>query len=59
MAGLVLYDIFIIVAWVGLWGVTEGIIDKFAKDDPNVRFIIYVLISLVSIFVIWIFDTLQ
>ena len=56
MTGQVLYDLFIVLAWVGIWGFFEGIIDKIAKDDPNIRFIIYVLISLVAIFAVWIID---
>jgi len=56
MAGQLLYDLFIVVAWVGVWGICELIIDKIAKDDPNVRFIIYVLITIVAIFIIWMLD---
>jgi hypothetical protein len=56
MVGQVLYDIFVVVVWVGLWGLAEGIIDRIAKDNANMRFMIYILISLFGIATIWIFD---
>jgi hypothetical protein len=59
MRGLLLYDLFIVVAWVGLWGGIESLIDKIAKDDANIRFIVYVLISIVAIFAIWIIDSID
>ena len=56
MISQLLYDLLIVVAWVGLWGITESIIDKIAKDDNNVRFVVYILVSLIAIFAIWILD---
>lgn len=56
MSTQLLYDLLIVVAWVGLWGITESIIDKIAKNDNNVRFVVYILVSLIAIFAIWILD---
>lgn len=54
MPGELIRGILTVVLWVGLWGITEMIIDKFAKDDTQMRFIIYILISLVAMFLLWI-----
>lgn len=56
MNGELLYDILIVVAWVGLWGMTEIIIDKIAKDNANLRFCVYVLITILAILIIFIID---
>lgn len=44
MAGEVVRGIFVVLLWVGMWGVLEMIIDKIAKGDLTVRFITYILV---------------
>ena len=56
MPGALLEGLFVVLLWVGLWNVIETIIGKIAKNDENVRFVIYVLIILIAIFFFWIFQ---
>lgn len=56
MAGVLLQGLFIVLLWVGLWGITEMAIDKIAQDNKLTRLIIYFILIILSIFFLWILD---
>jgi hypothetical protein len=53
MAGAIIEGLLVVLLWVGLWGIIEMIIDKLAKDDKVLRFTIYIIAVIISIFFLW------
>lgn len=48
--------LFVILLWIGLWGLTEMIIDRFVGNNKQLRFIVYVLMFIVAILLLWIYN---
>ena len=56
MVGEFIRSVLVVLLWVGLWGITEMVIDKIARDNIRIRFVVYVLITIISAFLIWIWE---
>lgn len=56
MAGNLLIAVLTVVLWVGLWGLTEMVIDKIVKENNRLRFIIYLSLSVIALVIFWFID---
>ena len=60
MVGQLIYDLMIVVAWIGIWGISDTLIDKYVKDDPNARLAVYIALSIISLaLIIWFYNINQ
>lgn len=48
--------IFVILIWVGIWGIIELIIDAIADENRMLRVISHFVVFLIGVFFLWIMD---